>query len=45
MKRRLAKQKKAQDLSTKRRLELKQERATHQGANEALEGDMYQSGE
>lgn len=45
LKRRQAKQEKAQDPSTKRRrLELKKERTTNQGAYEALEGDMYQSG-
>ncbi|XP_052268410.1 uncharacterized protein LOC127869785 [Dreissena polymorpha] len=30
--------------SKRRRLVLKQERSTNQGANEALEGDMYKSG-
>ncbi|XP_060593897.1 uncharacterized protein LOC132748331 [Ruditapes philippinarum] len=45
MKQREKKREKAKSPSTKlRRLLLKQERATNQGANEALEGDTYQSG-
>lgn len=45
MKQREEKREKAKSPSTKyRRLLLKQERATNQGANEALEGDTYQSG-
>lgn len=45
MKRRLERQQIARLPSTKRRrLELKKERSTNQGANEAMEGDMYQSG-
>ncbi|XP_060561615.1 uncharacterized protein LOC132721341 [Ruditapes philippinarum] len=45
MKQREKKREKAKSPSTKlRQLLLKQERATNQGANEALEGDTYQSG-